>query len=636
MPSTCRLLVILFLWASCQASAGIVALGDINHNGSQDVAVLSHGSNTAVVKDGLTGALIQTVPFSSDTDTVWQKFLRVPDVDHNGAPELLVHKLYSSQTELRDSLSGALLSTVQFDPAYNYSYRDVAIIPDRDVTRTPHIALLGKQRTATGRVAVETREAGNGALIADTFFSSGCRPEKLSVLPDANGNGMPEFAVLCVNQRHVKVEVRDMAGILLRNIYIDKSAEYLQMEALAPTGGDIAPRLALLRYKPATNAMQVLVVNALTGASMIRTFNPTFVPRRFAVMPDLNANGSEELAFVRANPEPGVNKIQIRDSASGSLVKDVWFDKSLLPQDLAVIPDSNGNGAVELALLAIRQRDGARSVVIKDTSSSLKLGVVGFDHAVIGLKAIDAGAAHTCGLKTDGTVECWGQNFWNGRSTPPDVRLSQISAGDWITCGIGADGTVACWGSVEADAPAGPFAAVSVGAYYTCAIRLDGTVACWGGNVPTPPPGTFQQVSVSYGLNCGLKTDGRAVCWDHDFLTSSADIFSAITTGPAYVCGLKTDGSVVCWGQTDYGLATPPPGTFRQISAGDYHACGVRTEGSVACWGSNDDGQSNAPAGTFSQVAAGGRHTCALKPDGTVTCWGSNSSGQSTPGWVGD
>jgi alpha-tubulin suppressor-like RCC1 family protein len=422
---------------------------------------------------------------------------------------------------------------------------------------------------------------------------------------------------------------------VLRDIYIDKSAGYLQMETLAPTSGNTGPRLALLRHKPAIDAMQVLVVDALTGASMIRTFDSTFMPRRFVVMPDLNGNGSEELALVRADPQPGTNKIQIRDSASGALIKNVWFDKSLLPQDLAVIPDSNANDAIELALLAIRPSNGARLVVIKDARSNLQLGVVGFDHAVTGLKTIDAGAAHTCGVKTDGTVECWGANSLFGQSTPPDARFSQISAGEFGTCGIRDDGAVACWGHVEAEPPAGIFSQVSLGAYFTCAIRADGTVACWGGNAPAPPPGTFQQVSLSYYLNCGLKTDGHVACWGSE-LTSPVDSFSSISTGGSYVCGLRASGTVACWGQTDYGLSTPPGGTFRQISAGDHHACGVRTDGSVACWGLNDDGQSNAPTGSFRQVSAGGRHTCGLEPDGTVRCWGLNSYGQSTPGWVGE
>ena len=54
-------------------------------------------------------------------------------------------------------------------------------------------------------------------------------------------------------------------------------------------------------------------------------------------------------------------------------------------------------------------------------------------------------AYHTCGLKTDGTLACWGENSY-GQATPPAGTFSQVSAGDDHTCGVRTDGTLACWG----------------------------------------------------------------------------------------------------------------------------------------------------------------------------------------------
>ena len=53
------------------------------------------------------------------------------------------------------------------------------------------------------------------------------------------------------------------------------------------------------------------------------------------------------------------------------------------------------------------------------------------------------------------------------------------------TCAIRADDTITCWGFDffgETDAPAGTYKAVAAGAFHTCAIRTDGTIACWGNN----------------------------------------------------------------------------------------------------------------------------------------------------------
>ena len=72
---------------------------------------------------------------------------------------------------------------------------------------------------------------------------------------------------------------------------------------------------------------------------------------------------------------------------------------------------------------------------------------------------IVAGNTHSCGLKSDGEVTCWGSNGV-GEATPPlasDLQtgpgkipaprvFTQISAGGYHNCGVRSDGSVACWG----------------------------------------------------------------------------------------------------------------------------------------------------------------------------------------------
>ena len=59
---------------------------------------------------------------------------------------------------------------------------------------------------------------------------------------------------------------------------------------------------------------------------------------------------------------------------------------------------------------------------------------------------ISAGVFHTCGVRTDGTLACWGYNNY-GQATPPAGTFTEVSAGWWHTCGVRTDGTLACWGS---------------------------------------------------------------------------------------------------------------------------------------------------------------------------------------------
>ena len=59
--------------------------------------------------------------------------------------------------------------------------------------------------------------------------------------------------------------------------------------------------------------------------------------------------------------------------------------------------------------------------------------------------AVTAGYSHACGLRSNGTVLCWGRGL-NSETEPPEGTFTSVSAGDGYTCGIRTDGSVACWG----------------------------------------------------------------------------------------------------------------------------------------------------------------------------------------------
>lgn len=83
--------------------------------------------------------------------------------------------------------------------------------------------------------------------------------------------------------------------------------------------------------------------------------------------------------------------------------------------------------------------------------------VIGLD---TGVSAIAAGGVHTCALMSDGAVKCWGDNaageLGDGtterRLAPVDVMglsadIVAIAAGGAHTCALMNDGTIKCWGS---------------------------------------------------------------------------------------------------------------------------------------------------------------------------------------------
>ena len=257
--------------------------------------------------------------------------------------------------------------------------------------------------------------------------------------------------------------------------------------------------------------------------------------------------------------------------------------------------------------------------------------------ASVRFTTIDAGHEHTCGLRADRTVSCWGGNRY-GQSDAPDGEFLAVSAGGRHSCAMRTDRTVVCWGSVyhqPPEAPSEEFRSVSAGFGHTCGLRTDGTISCWGGIMPAvsdTPDGPFSAVTAGFFLSCAASDDGDAVCWpSQDF--SEWDLpdgsLVSLSAGDAHVCGLRPDSTIACWGGNVDGQSDAPGGRFREVSAGGKHTCGLAQNGEIVCWGNSEAGRTDSPRGEFMAVSAGGMHTCGLLINGTVVCWGDVVDGRS-------
>jgi alpha-tubulin suppressor-like RCC1 family protein len=133
--------------------------------------------------------------------------------------------------------------------------------------------------------------------------------------------------------------------------------------------------------------------------------------------------------------------------------------------------------------------------------------VRGLDDAV----DVVAGNLHSCALRTEGTVWCWGDNSVGQLGTgnteqslaPVRVReltdVAALTSGPSTsnhTCALRRDGELWCWGGNEwgqigdgtmdtrlvAVRVLTNIASASGGAASTCAVGRDGSVVCWGRN----------------------------------------------------------------------------------------------------------------------------------------------------------
>ena len=263
--------------------------------------------------------------------------------------------------------------------------------------------------------------------------------------------------------------------------------------------------------------------------------------------------------------------------------------------------------------------------------------------AATGYKSVSAGYIHTCAVKADENIACWGDNGEGQVSGAPAGSYKSVSAGSFHTCAVKTDDSIACWGYNEfGQAPAtlaGSYKSVSAGQYHTCAVKADDSIACWGGNFSgqtAAPAGSYKSVSAGLDHTCAVKADDDSIaCWGYNVYgqtAAPAGSYQSVSAGLHHTCAVKADESIACWGRNQFGqVSATPAGSYESVSAGGDHTCALKSDESIACWGSNAYGQAPvAPTGSYKSVSAGYAHTCAVKPDESITCWGHNSEGQTT------
>ena len=350
----------------------------------------------------------------------------------------------------------------------------------------------------------------------------------------------------------------------------------------------------------------------------------------------------------------------------GQLGDGTTEDKSLPVQVMGL------DGAVALArgyehTCAIRE-DGTVWCWGSNEEGQIGIGTLGGIYLVPTLVSGITGATslgldwyHSCASRADGSVWCWGDNYdgqlgfqtWKMPVSAPNQvpGISGVVA-VWTafhhSCGLKADGTVWCWG-LNDRGQVGPglghqhlppteipdLAGVVAGAGRSdtnCILTAWGSVECWGEN--------------GYGY-AGTGVAGCSSSLPRRVL--GLDVGTAISAGNNHTCATDTTGHVWCWGSGGLVMGDGSKSSScvpvmalglsdqTTVASGDDHTCSLGADGTVACWGYNVFGAVgtplcedsthepailDSPSGVVA-LGLGDSETYALVGGGNVWHWGS-------------
>lgn len=377
------------------------------------------------------------------------------------------------------------------------------------------------------------------------------------------------------------------------------------------------------------------------------------------------------LVAAPSSPSPLGTTVTLTASASSCSSPEYQFFYAAPGQPYALVQPWSSSPTYVWNTSTASSGQSSFSVWIRQAGSTLAYETYGQTYYTLTYTAVTpaantlaSGLFHSCALRADATVNCWGYNNYGqiGNATqtdaPAPVAVSgvtgatAIGAGYNHACAVIAGGAVSCWGAGSSGqlgngstsdssspvAVSGLTGATSVvgGAAHTCARLSDGTARCWGyssqgaiGNgslssssTPVTVTGLTGAVQLAAGYyhSCALITDGTVKCWGGNLLGQLGNGTTTSSTSPVTVSGLKD---------------------VKAIAASSSSNCALLTNGTVKCWGYNASGQlgngsttsSSTPVlvsglTTAASIGAAPDDNCAVLADGTAKCWGAGPFGE--------
>jgi hypothetical protein len=415
-------------------------------------------------------------------------------------------------------------------------------------------------------------------------------------------------------------------------------------------------------------AFLALAVGAVLAAGVLRRdlVRLRFVAARskadpaWEIVPWKDAEDPEAPVFpyLAGTRVDGAVVAKTREGASAFRERGVSTVVAWLPLDL---------GAAHRAL--VRRAALCAVLILGATGGVVALARALWVHAqpLTGIVAVAPDEGHTCALRRDGDVVCWGLNdvgqlgdgTLDQSYSPVAVRGLHEVATLLPTCALLRSGEVRCWGDVdprfrESHPVAGipPARLLAAGGGFTCVVTRADEVLCWTGHAP--PAHTLKapealELAVGEWGGC-VRLPDRLACWvdpehsDNETWRPGMTCFpsprgvppreSTLHINVLDVDEVSAEGAVVRWKGT--------ASSWRGYEPCSDPAVLPAQEGVVALTPRfilDEDGAvrerwsgsrpASSPALTHViDLRGNGTNTCAVRVDGTVWCQGDNHFGE--------
>lgn len=273
---------------------------------------------------------------------------------------------------------------------------------------------------------------------------------------------------------------------------------------------------------------------------------------------------------------------------------------------------------------------------------------------------VATGGTHLCGIKGQGELWCWGHNYYGqlGDSTTGNKLVptqvggvsggwQEFALGQFHSCGIKKDGSLWCWGNntygqlglgalgvghqntptqVGSDENWDKLVA---GESHTCALKKTGAIWCWGLN-SSSQLGDETQENKNVPVRVGVEEDWRAIAASNN-----------------RTCALKNSDSLWCWGYNidqfnnlsnkNSPVQVGAEVDWRVFVSNLFNICLLKKAGALWCsaWDISQTVHAGISAIDWRSLAASPSHSCGLKEDESLWCWGENEFGQLGNGVIG-